>query len=454
MNKKKTKIVATIGPASENKETLKKMVEEGLNVMRLNFSHGDFDEHQKRVNNFREIAKELGVNLGILQDLSGPKIRIGDFETEQITLEVGQKFTLTTEEIIGTKEKAYINYPHLSEDLKEGNHVLLDDGKLRLEVKKIEGKDIITEVLIGGEIRGRRGVNLPGIDIQLNALTDKDKKDLEFGAKNKVDFVALSFVRKASDIKELKELIKVHNFNAKVISKIETQQAVDNIEEIIKESDGIMVARGDLAIEIGPERVPEVQKMIIRYCNRNGKPVITATQMLESMIENAVPTRAEVSDIANAILDGTDAIMLSGETTIGKYPVEVVRVMSRVALKIEEDLSIKFNGKNSLYNSKQVVNSVTTSAIYTADEINAKALIALSNTGFTARMMSRFKSKLPVIALSPNQKTCNTLSLSFGCQSIKIEKLESITDALDVVRRVCLERKIAKEGDLVLVVAG
>ncbi|MEX2411964.1 MAG: pyruvate kinase, partial [Candidatus Paceibacterota bacterium] len=386
MNKKKTKIVATIGPASEDKEILKKMVEEGLNVMRLNFSHGDFDEHQKRVNNFREIAKELNANLGILQDLSGPKIRIGDFETEQITLEVGQKFTLTTEEIIGTKEKAYINYPHLSEDLKEGNHVLLDDGKLRLEVKKIEGKDIITEVLIGGEIRGRRGVNLPGIDIQLNALTDKDKKDLEFGAKNKVDFVALSFVRKASDIKELKELIKVHNFNAKVISKIETQQAVDNIEEIIKESDGIMVARGDLAIEIGPERVPEVQKMIIRYCNRNGKPVITATQMLESMIENAVPTRAEVSDIANAIFDGTDAIMLSGETTIGKYPVEVVKVMSRVALKIEEDLSIKFNGKNSLYNSKQVVNSVTTSAIYTADEVNAKALIALSNTGFTARM--------------------------------------------------------------------
>ncbi|MEX2411300.1 MAG: pyruvate kinase [Candidatus Paceibacterota bacterium] len=452
MNKKKTKIVATIGPSSEDERTLSKMIKEGLNIMRLNFSHGDFNEHQKRVDIWRKIAKQQNKNLGILQDLSGPKIRIGDFETEKITLKKNSKFIFTTEKIKGTKEKAYVNYPLLVKDLKKGDNILLDDGKLRLEVEKIKNKEIITKVLIGGEIRGRRGVNLPGANLKISALTPKDKKDLDFAAKNNIDFVALSFVRSVNDIRQLRSLMKKKKIDAEIISKIETQQAVDNIDEIINETDGVMVARGDLAIEIGPEKVPSIQKMIIRKCNDLGKPVITATQMLESMINNPVPTRAEVSDIANAILDGTDAVMLSGETTVGEYPVEVVKVMTRTAL--ETELRQKERNLKEEKKDKGVVDSITQSATKTAKEINASVLVALTKSGFTGRMISRFKPKLKILSFSPYQKTCNQVSLSFGCQSIKTDEFTSFDEAMEIVRKTCLDNKIAKKGDSVVVVAG
>ncbi|MEX1013842.1 MAG: pyruvate kinase [Candidatus Paceibacterota bacterium] len=452
MNKKKTKIVATIGPSSEDERTLSKMIKEGLNIMRLNFSHGDFNEHQKRVDIWRKIAKQQNKNLGILQDLSGPKIRIGDFETEKITLKKNSKFIFTTEKIKGTKEKVYVNYPLLVKDLKKGDNILLDDGKLRLEVEKIKNKEIITKVLIGGEIRGRRGVNLPGANLKISALTPKDKKDLDFAAKNNIDFVALSFVRSVNDIRQLRSLMKKKKIDAEIISKIETQQAVDNIDEIINETDGVMVARGDLAIEIGPEKVPSIQKMIIRKCNDLGKPVITATQMLESMINNPVPTRAEVSDIANAILDGTDAVMLSGETTVGEYPVEVVKVMTRTAL--ETELRQKERNLKEEKKDKGVVDSITQSATKTAKEINASVLVALTKSGFTGRMISRFKPKLKILSFSPYQKTCNQVSLSFGCQSIKTDEFTSFDEAMEIVRKTCLDNKIAKKGDSVVVVAG
>lgn len=455
MNFRKTKIVATIGPSSEDKETLSKMVDEGVNVMRLNFSHGDFKEHQKKVDKWKEIAKEKDNYLGLLQDLSGPKIRIGEFKTEEVTLKKGEEFILTTEKIKGTKNKVYINYPHLPEDISVGDDLLIDDGKLRVKVTEVNEPEVITEVVIGGTIKGRRGVNLPGVNLQTSALTEKDKKDLEFGAKNDVDFVALSFVRTAEDIRELKKLMNKADLDAQIISKIETQQALDNIDEIIEETDGIMVARGDLAIEIGPEHVPSVQKMLIRRCNNAGKPVITATQMLESMIENKVPTRAEVSDIANAILDGTDAIMLSGETTVGDNPVEVVKVMSRVALDVEKFFLDKEIGKNVRLDHIGVVDSVTKSAIHTAKDVdNVSALIALTKSGFSARMLSRFKPKLKVIALSPHQKTCNQLSLSSGCQPIKVDKFESFDNVMDLVRKICLDKNLAKENDKIVVVAG
>ena len=334
---KKTKIVCTIGPATESEDILEKLLNAGMDVMRLNFSHGDFEEHGNRINNLRKVIKKTGKIVGILQDLAGPKIRIGNFINEKIVLKEGNTFTLTIDDIEGDEERVHINYKHLPEEVKEGHIIYLHDGKKKLQVIEVNGNDVVCKILVGGEIKGKRGVNLPDSDISISCITEKDKKDLEFGIEQDVDFIALSFVRKPEDIDELRTILNNANSKAKIIAKIETPQAVKNIDEIIERADGIMVARGDLAIEIPAEKVPFVQKEIIRKCNNAGKPVITATQMLESMIHSHVPTRAEVSDVANAILDGTDAIMLSEETTLGGDPVEAVAVMARVAKEIEEN---------------------------------------------------------------------------------------------------------------------
>ncbi len=335
---KKTKIVCTIGPATSSVEKLTALVNAGMNVMRLNFSHGDFSEHQERVDNLRIVMKNTNKNIAIIQDLGGPKIRIGEFENGFINLKKGHKFILTTDPVIGNENIVHINYPLLPKEIKVGGYVLLHDGKKKLQVTEIEGNNVITKVIIGGEIKSKRGVNLPGAYLSISSITEKDKKDLEFGLKNKVDYFALSFIRRPSDILELREILKRNNSNAGIIAKIETPEALENIDEIIRLSDGVMIARGDLGIEIPAEDVPMVQKMLIQKCNNIGKLVITATQMLESMIKSPVPTRAEVSDIANAIIDGTDAIMLSEETTLGDYPVESVEMMTRIALRVERDV--------------------------------------------------------------------------------------------------------------------
>ena len=334
--RKKTKVVCTIGPATESIEKLTELVNAGMNVMRLNFSHGDFAEHQARVDNLRKVSEKVGRPVAIMQDLCGPKIRIGTFKNENGTvLKEGAMFTLTADEFEGTDDKVHVNYPLLPKEVKVGGTIMLRDGRLQLEVTDINGNDIVCKVIVGGELKGKKGVNVPGANLSISCLTDKDRKDLEFGIKNKVDFVALSFVRKASDILELKEILKKSGSDAHIVAKIETPEAIDVIDEIIEASDAIMVARGDLAIEIPAEEVPLVQKMMIVKCNAVGKPVITATQMLESMIKNPVPTRAEVSDIANAIIDGTDAIMLSEETTLGDFPVQAVSMMTKIALRVE-----------------------------------------------------------------------------------------------------------------------
>ena len=329
---KKTKIVCTIGPVTENLEKITELIDAGMNVARLNFSHGDFAEHQKRVDNIREAMRKTGKTLSILQDLCGPKIRIGTFKDKMITLHQGQTFTLTTDEVEGDENKVHINYPQLPQEVKKGSIIMLQDGSKRLEVLEIKSHDIITKVMIGGSLSGRKGVNVPGANLSLSALTDKDRADVAFGVRNSVDFVTLSFVRRASDITDLRKILDDAKSDAHIIAKIETPEALDCIDEIISAADGIMIARGDLAIEIPAEEVPLVQKLIISKCNAVGKPVITATQMLESMVKNPVPTRAEVSDIANAIIDGTDAIMLSEETTLGDFPIEAVKVMTKVVV--------------------------------------------------------------------------------------------------------------------------
>lgn len=457
MLNKQTKIVATIGPATESEEMLLKLKKAGLNVCRLNFSHGDHKEHQRKVRNIRKVIKKTGGPLAILQDLSGPKIRTGDFGTNDgtVTLKKGQKFTFTTEKILGTNSEVFINYPSLPKEIRKDDFILVDDGKLKLKVVKITKNEVICRVELGGTIKGRRGVNLPGVDLSVSCLTKKDKKDLEFAVKNKIDYIALSFVRRASDIAELRKILKKKNINSDIIAKIETQQAVDNIEDIIEEADGIMVARGDLAIEIPAEEVPLFQKEIIGKCNDIGKPVITATQMLESMINSPVATRAEVSDVANAIMDGTDAVMLSEETTLGNYPLQTVQLMSRIAKEIEyKSKRQKAKKGNEKLKITRIADSVTSSIVDTAQDLNATLIFVLTETGFTARMISRFKPDALIISATPNDETFNKLALISGCYPVKTSRKKSLKAVMEWVRKYCASNKITKKGDKVVIAAG
>jgi len=451
---KKTKIVVTVGPATGSEEMLSKLLRAGMDVMRLNFSHGDFQEHQERLDNFKKAQMKVGKMGAILQDLGGPKIRIGMFSTDSITLKPGKTFTLTTDEIIGDENRVSINYKDLPKEVSKGHHIYLHDGKKKLEVINVKGNEVICKVLVGGDIKGKRGVNLPHSDLSVKSLTAKDLKDLEFGIKNKVDFIALSFVRRPSDILELREILKKRKCDAGIIAKIETPQAVKNIDEIIKLSDGIMIARGDLAIEVPFEEVPMIQKMIIQKANDSGKPIITATQMLESMIKNPVATRAEVSDVANAILDGTDAIMLSEETTLGDFPVESVTVMSKIADQIERNYPEKKYVHSGINGGTEIADAITASVVRVAHDVGAKAIIALTESGFTARMVSRHKPLTPILVLSPNQRVSQKLVLSFDCAPITIPRYKTIEEVLKIVRTYCLKEKIAKKGDKVVIAAG
>ena len=451
---KRTKIVATIGPATESTEKLSALMKAGLNVCRLNMSHGDHKEHGIRVKNIRAQSRKDGIRVAILQDLSGPKIRIGDFETETITLIPGAFITLTTKKIIGTEKKVSVSYSRLPKEVKKGMYIMLNDGRQKLEVMKVDGDEIKTKIIVGGVIKGRRGVNVPGAYLSLSSITDKDKEDIVFGLKENVDMMALSFVRTPEDILTLRDILKKGKKDIAIISKIETQEAVDNIDEIVRLSDGIMVARGDLAIEIGAEHVPVVQKMIIKKCNAMGVPVIVATQMLESMINSPVPTRAEVSDIANSIFDGTDAIMLSEETALGKFPVEAVNVMTHVAQEVEESMYSNgfFRSKDSLDDSS--ADAVSHSVVCTARDLNAKAIVALTQSGGTARLITRHKSPQYVLACSPHERVLNRLMLSFGCVPVLLPHLKDLESALVAVKKEVKKIMNLKTGDTIIVSAG
>ena len=450
---KKTKIVATIGPATESKAQLLKLMKAGMDVARLNFSHGDFEEHGARVKNIREIEKETGHSVAILQDLGGVKIRIGDFADDSIILKRGQEFILTTKKVVGDENKVYINYKKLPQEIEVGQVILLDDGTKELKVIDIKGDEITTKVVNGGMIRSRRGVNIPNARLSVEALTPKDKKDLEFGFKYNVDFVAISFVRQAKDILQLRKLLQKNNSQAQIVAKIETPEAIENIDEIISATDVIMVARGDLAVEVPAQEVPHLQRMIIEKCQVKGRPVIVATQMMESMIKNPVPTRAEVSDVANAILNGTDAIMLSAETTVGDFPVEAVAMMTEIAKRTEQEIRYKVVKDNEKY-TKTTVNAVARSVIRTALDVEAKFIVALTESGFTARKVARYRPTQPIIALTPDEKTSKQLKISYGCYPQSIGGFKTVTETVTETKKILSERKLARKGDKIVIIAG
>ncbi len=451
IHEKKTKIVATIGPASRNEKTLEGMIKAGLNVVRMNMSHGSHEEHGETVALITKLEKKLGKSIALLQDLSGPKIRLGKVE-EGTVVKNGQKYILTTTAITGNAERAYINYSKLPKEISVGDAIKIDDGRVSLKAVSVHKNEITCKVIVGGKLSSHKGVNLPDTKLSISSLTPKDIKDLEFGLKHNVDFVAFSFAQTSNDIIKLKKILAQKKSTAKVIVKIETTQAVENLDAILDVTDGAMVARGDMAVEVGVDKVPLIQKEIIKKCNRLGKPVITATQMLDSMEKSATPTRAEVSDIANAILDGTDAIMLSGESATGMYPVEAVETMTKIALQTEphaHNTNLEF-----LKTSLDIVDTVTVSAVRIANNVGAELIVSLTETGFTAQMMARFKPHMPVIAITPHEHTFRQLKLLYGCMPI-LAKVEGDLNALTKhIQKFVRERKLVKKGGKIVVTMG
>jgi pyruvate kinase len=452
---RKTKIVATIGPSSSDEATLTKMIRSGMNVARINCSHGNREEYRIVIERIRKVAKKLKVPVAILLDLSGIKIRIGEFAGGKIVLEEGKPFTLTTTKTQGDERGVFVDYPKLPKEAKPGMHILLDDGKIVLEVVAASTKEIYTTVVTGGEIRSRRGVNIPGAFLSTETITPKDREDIAFGTDIKVDYIALSFVRTAKDITKLHEIITSHHAQAGVIAKIETQQAVEDIDAIIEHADGIMVARGDLAVEVPKEEVPLIQKTVIRKCNAAGKPVITATQMLDSMATHTTPTRAEVNDVANAIFDGTDAVMLSGESAIGIHPALAIATMSDIALRVEGSDLYKSDIMRLETLPKGTVDAVSSSVARIVRTENLFAIVALTESGFTARMVSRHKPIVPILVLTPVEDTYRKLVLSYGCYPTLIPApIRTMKDALARSRKALTSEHFAEKGKHFMLVVG
>jgi len=452
---KKTKIVATLGPSSSDEKTIAALVENGVDIVRLNFSHGTHASHKRLIQTVRRIAKKRGQPIGILQDLQGPKIRIGLIKGEKVRLEDGKEFTITTRSMEGTSTMVSTSYTPLPKDVHPGDHILIADGMLELVVKETREEDVICKVTHGGILESHKGINLPGTKLSTPSLTEKDKKDLAFGLKNRVDYVALSFVRTPEDVAELKDLIKKSNLNIPVISKIEKPEAVEVIDDIIAVTDAIMVARGDLGVEMQPEKVPFIQKELIRKCIEQGIPVITATQMLESMREYPTPTRAETSDVANAIIDGTDAVMLSGETASGRFPIKAVQTMKQIIMETEAHLK-KYGGKFFLKIQPQDTfpDNISHGACEAAYNTGAKAIVAFTQSGLTARLLSKYRSLIPIIAFTPNNKVRTSLLLNWGITAFKINRVHTIGAMLHNVEDIIISQKIADKGDPIVIVAG
>lgn len=454
---RKTKIVATVAPALIDNGVLEKLLAAEVDVVRLNFSHGEYSEFTRLVRAVNKYRERHAPALAILQDLAGPEVRIGGFSTPEVELKVGQDFVITNDpNLIGDENKVGVNHRSLPTEVEKGDTIILDDGRILLTVTAKKKDRLTCRVKRGGKIKKGRGLAVPGRHLSLPALTDRDKNDVKFGLEKEVDMIAMSFVRTVDDLKKLRSFIKSRQpkHQPMIIAKIETQEAVDNFTDILAEADGIMVARGDLAVEVPPDRVPLLQKELIKQCNLVGKPVITATQMLESMIQSSVPTRAEVSDVANAILDGTDAVMLSGETAVGLYPVEAVKVMHGVSLRIERHYPEKERLSGSERGQVAVANSVTSSVVGTAHEIGAKLIVALTDSGFTARMVSRHKPESIILTLATDRRVCRRLSLSFGCRPTYVRKLKTINAVFTVVRKLVSANQLAEKGDRVVISAG
>ncbi|MBW5447424.1 pyruvate kinase [Cohnella sp. CFH 77786] len=453
---RKTKIVCTIGPSSESLENTKKLILAGMNVARLNFSHGDFEEHGRRINTIRQASRELNKTVAILLDTKGPEIRLGKLKEEPIELVQGEYITLSTQEILGDKDRIPVTYADLPSDVHVGSTILIDDGLIGLTVVDIQGTEIKCQIINSGPIKSKKGVNVPGVAISMPGLTEKDIADIKFGIEQGIDFIAASFVRRASDVLEIRELLERHEArHIQIISKIENQQGVDNLDEILEVSDGLMVARGDLGVEIPAEEVPLVQKRMIEKCNRAGKPVITATQMLDSMQRNPRPTRAEASDVANAIFDGTDAIMLSGETAAGKYPTESVQTMSRIAERAESALQYReIFKKQAIAAQTSVTEAISQAVANSALDLDAKAIVTSTESGYTARMVSKYRPKAPIIAVTPVEQVKRRLQLVWGVIPVSGKPAETTDEMFDIAVNGALESGIVKLGDTIVITAG
>ncbi|MFK8038426.1 MAG: pyruvate kinase [Crocinitomicaceae bacterium] len=456
MINKKTKIVATMGPASTNsKEVLKEMILSGTNVCRLNFSHGTHNDHMNTIKLVREINEELGYNVALLADLQGPKIRIGEVENNSVDLINGNKLIITTKECVGTAEKLFLTYQSFPKDVAVGDLVLLDDGKLQLKITKTNKLDETeAEVIHGGKLSSKKGVNLPNTKISLPCLTEKDLIDLEFALENNLDWIGLSFVRSARDIIELKHIISKRNSGAKVIAKIEKPEAVKDIDDIVKVTDAVMVARGDLGVEVPMETVPTIQKMIIRKCREYAKPTIVATQMMESMISNITPTRAEVNDVANAVLDGADAVMLSGETSVGKFPIEVIQAMCKIVTEVEKSDEIYHKEEEPEKNQDRFISdSICFNAARLSQRVEAKGIITMTFSGYTAYKISSQRPKSDTFVFTENRQILTQLNLVWGVKAFYYDKMVSTDHTIADSKYLMKKIGLLKKGDIVINIA-
>jgi pyruvate kinase len=455
---RRTKIVATLGPASESEEMLTALMEAGADVFRLNFSHGDHPSKAALIHRIRDISRKRRKAVAILGDLQGPKIRTGLMKGGSMELVAGKEVTITTRDITGEGDLIPTTYEELPRDVKRGDRILLDDGLLELEVVSSEGTDVRCRVKVGGFLKNRKGINLPGVDVSIPALTEKDRQDLRFCLEHDLDYVALSFVRHAQDVIALREILFEEKASIRIIAKIEMPQAVDDFDDILEASDGIMVARGDLGVEMSPEKVPLIQKKIIRKCNEAGKPVITATQMLESMIDHPRPTRAETSDVANAILDGTDAVMLSAETASGSYPVEAVSLMVRVAGDVErepilqEKLLHRIPELRGGYRS--LPEAIGQAAVRVADNVGAAAILAFTQTGSTAALVAKYRPPIPIYAVTPSQSVRRRMVLYAGVHSIRVDICGDTESQIRSVEEAVIEAGVLQRGDIVIITMG
>jgi len=450
---KKTKIVATIGPSSASKEVLQGMIVNGLNVVRLNFSHGAHEDHKKVIDAVRAIDIELGTHTALLADLQGPKLRVGEMENGSVELVPGQKIQISTVKQIGTSKVIYTNYKEFARDVKAGETVLLDDGKLVMSILSTNGKDTVEcEVVQGGPLSNKKGLNLPSTKVSLPSLSEKDLADLEFALSEDVDWIGLSFVRNAIDVQQLKQIIREREKHAKVVAKIEKPEAVDQIDEIIHETDAVMVARGDLGVEIPLQSVPLIQKMIVKKCLKAGRPVIVATQMMESMISSMTPTRAEVTDVANAVLDGADAVMLSGETSVGKYPVEAIRMMNNIIGEAEKFEGLYYHEEipTEVDENRFMTDSVCYSACRLAARVNAAALVTMSFSGYTGYRVSSWRPAANIFVFTANKKILTQMSLAWGVHAFFYDKMVSTDTTIADIRYFLRRRDLIADGDFII----
>ena len=453
---RKTKIVCTLGPATDNEDVLRQMMLAGMNVARCNFSHATYDEHKKRMDMIKKLRKEVGQPVAILLDTKGPEVRVKNFKDGRVTLEDGQLFTLTDDEVEGTKDKVSVTYNRLYEDLEVGMRVLIDDGLIEMQVEQVDRTNIVCRVINGGTVSNHKGVNVPDVDLSMPYISDKDREDILFGISQDVDFIAASFVQKKEDILQLRRLLEKNGgSDIKIIAKNENAQGVTNIDDIIEVSDGIMVARGDMGVEIPYEEVPVIQKKIIKKVYRTGKQVITATQMLESMIKNPRPTRAETTDVANAVYDGTSAIMLSGETAAGSYPVEAVKTMVRIAKRTEQDVDYRKRFYQSARETDtDITNAICHASCTTALDLNAKAIVTVTKSGTSARMLAKYRPESDIISCATTEKVCRQLSLTWGVTPIVIKEEKEVFNLFDKAIQAAVKMKLLQTGDLTVITSG